>query len=101
MCCKDLCKSGAKRTSATDGEASPARTSPRVPRFLRDQLAPFLYRVRYASVLLTAALGGTGIAVRMTLFEPAESIPLFKDTHPWEVPHPHSRGAHSAPRMSM
>lgn len=72
MCCK---------SAKVEAEAKPQR----VAKFLHDHFAPWLYKVRFASVFISTCLGATGIACRATLFEPVESIPLFKESHPWEM----------------
>lgn len=72
MCCKRRRTAGVQKPK-------------RVAAFMRDTLAPRLYTWRWPALLLSTALAGAGVAVRVTLFEPANSIPLFKPSHPWEM----------------
>ena len=56
-----------------------------IARMMRDKVAPTLYKLRYACLLLSVAFAAGGVYMRVTMFEPAASIPLFKPNHPWEM----------------
>ena len=56
----------------------------RITVWLRDRLAPFMHRRRFAIISLALALAvGAAVTCGMML-EPANKIPLFKKSHPFE-----------------
>ena len=56
----------------------------RITVWLRDRLAPFLHRRRFAIISLALALAVGAVVTYGTMLEPANKIPLFKKSHPFE-----------------
>lgn len=52
--------------------------------FLRDRLAPLMRRYRFVLVAAAVVVAAGSGAVYATMFKPADKIPLFKRSHPFE-----------------